>query len=184
MPRLLQIAQLGRAVLRETAEPVRDVHSADTAELVEDMLATMLDARPLAAGLAAPQVFQSLRIVVVRAFPTPNYPNAQVLDPTPLLNPVIEPLTDTMLTDWEGCASIPGLAGLVARYEHIRVAYTTLEGEQCERRFEGFLARLVQHECDHLDGILYLDRMESLRDLVTEAERQRIQAEMRAKTQA
>lgn len=125
--------------------------------LVEDMRETMR-ARD-GVGLAAPQIGVGLRVIVFGFDENPRYPDAASVPDTVLINPVLTPLSDEMEEDWEGCLSIPGLRGLVPRWKRLRYRGLDLQGRPVERIAEGFHARVVQHECDHLDGILYPMRM-------------------------
>ena len=156
---ILKIARMGHPVLRLRAAEVADPSSPAIATLVDDMIETMHDAS--GAGLAAPQVHVSLRVVV---FHVPAHRAQADTLPRPegitvLLNPVIEPLADETETGWEGCLSVPGMMGAVPRFRRIRYNWTAPTGERLTREADGFHARVVQHECDHLDGILYPQRM-------------------------
>jgi peptide deformylase len=165
---VLKIARMGHPVLKRRAEPVPDPCAPEVRHLVADMIETMEDAPGI--GLAAPQVHRSLRIVVFRVPPAragdPQAPEGAPDGPVPLtvlINPVIEPLTDETRLDIESCLSIPGLAGLVPRCTRLRYRGVTDDGEPIDRLAEGFHARVIQHECDHLDGILYPQRMTDVR---------------------
>ncbi len=170
-----KIARMGHPILKLPAEPVKDPGAPEIRALVEDMIETMIDAN--GAGLAAPQVHEGLRVVIFQA------PGARAeggLDEeeafdhtaplTVLINPEIEPQSDEMEEGWEGCLSVPGLRGLVPRYTDIVYKGVGLDGKPVERRAKGFHARVVQHECDHLDGILYPQRMTDLGKLIFESE--------------
>ncbi|WP_028009177.1 peptide deformylase [Solimonas flava] len=147
------VLRMGDARLLRVAEPVEDFGSPELQALVEDMFDTMrhLDG----AGLAAPQIGVGLRVVVFGFAANARYPDAPAVPETILVNPVLEPLSDEMEEGWEGCLSVPGLRGVVARHRHLRYRGFDLDGRPIERVAEGFHARVVQHECDHLDGILY-----------------------------
>jgi peptide deformylase len=122
-------------------------------ELVADMFDTM---RALnGAGLAAPQIGVDLRVVIFGFTSSPRYPDAQAVPETILINPVLTPLSDEQEDGWEGCLSVPGLRGVVPRYQRLRYTGFDLDGGVIDRSVDGFHARVVQHECDHLDGILY-----------------------------
>lgn len=151
---------MGHPVLRHPAAEVEDPNAPEIRRLVEDMLETMEDAD--GAGLAAPQVHVPLRIVI---FHVPEGRDEENPDPVPLsvlINPVVEPLTEEREVDWEGCLSVPGMMGAVPRFTKVRYRAVSLEGAPIERVAEGFHARVAQHECDHLDGILYPQQMEDL----------------------
>src|SRR4029077_14063096 len=114
------------------------------------------------AGLAAPQIGVLLRVVIFGVHANPRYPDAEEVPDTILINPVLEPLGTEMQEDWEGCLSVPGMRGWVPRYAHLRYAGYDVRGIRFERVVQGFHARVVQHECDHLDGILYPRRIVDL----------------------
>jgi peptide deformylase len=162
---ILKIARMGHPVLRRPADPVPDPTAPQIRSLVADMIETMADAN--GAGLAAPQVHVPLRVVV---FHVPEErarrENEEPAPLTALINPEIVALTDDKIEGWEACLSVPGLAGKVPRYSRIRYSGLTPEGGLIEREVQGFHARVVQHECDHLDGILYPQRMADLSTLV------------------
>ena len=165
---ILKIARMGHPVLRRPAEPVADPTAPEIAALVDDMLETVIDAS--GAGLAAPQVHVAKRLVI---FHVPGHradDEDESVPLTVLINPVIEPLGEESDEDWEGCLSVPGMRGLVARATRIRYSGLTPAGGRIEREVEGFHARVVQHECDHLDGILYPQRMTDLSKLIFESE--------------
>ena len=157
---ILKIAKMGHPVLRAPAAEVADPTAPEIRRLIDDMFETMVDAD--GAGLAAPQVHVPLRVVM---FHVPEGRGEDALDAVPLtvlINPVVEPLTEQCSVDWEGCLSVPGMMGAVPRYNEVRYWAMTPGGESVDRIAEGFHARVVQHECDHLDGFLYPQRMEDL----------------------
>jgi peptide deformylase len=156
---LLKIARMGHPVLRIPAKPVDDPGSPWVSRLIEDMVETMEDAG--GTGIAAPQVHAPWRIVVFRVGGErlTDLPGDAGQDLTVLINPVIEPVGDEIAFGWEGCLSVPGLRGVVPRHLCIRYTATGLDGSAIEREAAGFHARVVQHECDHLDGILYPQRL-------------------------
>lgn len=170
MPQIRPIAQLGHPVLRTPAAPVPLPASDEVRALVDDMLATMNEANGV--GIAAPQVFEPLAIYIVATRPNPRYPNAPAMEPEVVVNPEIVERTGEVEKDWEGCLSIPGIRGQVPRHHRIRILYQTLHGESVEKEVDGFVARVFQHEDDHLRGLVFLDRMETTRDLITEKEYQ------------
>jgi peptide deformylase len=170
---LLKIARMGHPVLRAVAGPVDDPSAAWVHRLVEDMVETMEDAG--GTGIAAPQVHQPYRLVVFRV-PVERLtemPGDVAQDLTLLINPVVETLGRERALGWEGCLSVPGLRGVVSRHLRVRYRGTGLDGEVIDREVEGFHARVVQHECDHLDGILYPQRMTDHRLLMFIEELQR-----------
>ncbi len=168
MPLIRSIAQLGHPVLREPARPV-DLPASDAIRaLVDDMLATLRDADGV--GIAAPQVYEGVSLFLVASRPNPRYPDAPLMEPEVVVNPEIVERSDEVVQGWEGCLSIPGIRGNVPRHQRIRARYRTLDGAEVEREFEGFVARVFQHEDDHLHGLVFLDRLEGSRDIVTEKE--------------
>lgn len=173
---LLKIARMGHPVLRARAEPVRDPTDPEVRRLAADMLDTMLDAPGV--GLAAPQVHRSLRMIALHV-PADRSGGDQV-SPTILVNPEIEPVGEAMELGFEGCLSIPGLRGVVPRHAHIRYRATDLNGRPLEGEAKGFHARVIQHEFDHLDGILYIDRMPDLRFLAFNEEAPHVAEALRA----
>ena len=172
---ILKIARMGHPVLGTVAKPVSDPKSAEIRNLVNDMVETMRDAN--GAGLAAPQVHVPLRVVVFQApgeRADPGLDEDEAYDHTApltvLINPEITILDPAPEGGWEGCLSVPGLRGWVERPAHIRYRGLDTGGKTIERVARGFHARVVQHECDHLDGRLYPSRMNDLSRLVFESE--------------
>jgi len=149
-----EILKMGDPRLLRVAEPVREFGTPELRTLVDDMFETMQAVK--GAGLAAPQIGVNLQLVIF-GFPSGNqrYPDAPAVPETILLNPVIESLEDRLEEGWEGCLSVPGLRGVVPRLARIRYRGVDLEGRPFEREADGFHARVVQHECDHLVGVLY-----------------------------
>ncbi len=161
---ILKIARMGHPVLHQVAEPVDDPAAPEVTAIVRDMIETLDDAGGI--GLAAPQVHIPKRIVIffipgARAHPEAE-DNDGDIDLTIMINPEIVPVGGAMDLDWEACLSVPDMMGAVQRHETIRYRWQTLDGETMEREALGFHARAVQHEFDHLDGILYPMRMEDL----------------------
>ncbi len=156
---ILKIARMGHPVLLEKAAPVEDPGAPEIRRLVADMIETMDDA--VGAGLAAPQVHVPLRLFVFRVSDarSSGRPGDDPTAPMVLINPTYEPVGDEVENGWEGCLSIPGLQGGVPRYARIRYRGVDCDGQRIEREVSGFHARVVQHEYDHLDGILYPSRM-------------------------
>jgi peptide deformylase len=154
---------MGHPVLREVAAPVERFGTPELRELVQDMDDTM---RALnGAGIAAPQVGVSRRVVIFEVTRNPRYPQAEPVPYTVLVNPVLEPIGVDQEDGWEGCLSVPGLRGLVPRWQRLRYRGFDIEGRPIDRTVAGFHARVVQHEVDHLDGILYPMRITDLRNL-------------------
>lgn len=156
-----RVLKMGDPLLFKVAEPVREFNSLDLHSLVGDMFDTM--AALNGAGLAAPQIGISLRVVIFGVEANPRYPDVAPVPTTVLVNPVLEPLTKDTEEGWEGCLSVPGMRGLVSRYTHLRYSGFDQHGTPFTREAHGFHARVVQHECDHLDGILYPMRLKDMR---------------------
>ncbi len=148
------ILKMGDARLLRMAQKVTDFDSDELHLLITDMLDTMRAAN--GAGLAAPQIGVDLQLVVFGSFErNPRYPDRPVVQPTVLINPTITPLSEAEESDWEGCLSVPGLRGMVPRWAHVRYTGFDQYGDAIDRTVDGFHARVVQHECDHLWGKLY-----------------------------
>jgi peptide deformylase len=172
---ILKIARMGHPVLGTPTRPVSDPRAPEIRRLINDMVETMMDAN--GAGLAAPQVHVPLRVVVFQApgeRSDPGLSETEAFDHTApltvLINPEITILDPATEGGWEGCLSVPGLRGWVERPAHIRYRGIGIEGETIERVARGFHARVVQHECDHLDGRLYTSRLADLSRLIFESE--------------
>lgn len=157
---LREILKMGDYRLLRVAVPVTEFDTPDLLALVEDMFDTMRAAN--GAGLAAPQIGEDLQLVIFGFERNQRYPDAPPVPQTVLINPEIEPLGDEMVEGWEGCLSVPGLRGVVPRFARIRYRGFDPQGRPIEREADGFHARVVQHECDHLIGRLYPTRMKDL----------------------
>lgn len=167
------IRTLGDPLLREIARPVQKLWTPKLRDLVEDMLRAMQTQGGV--GIAAPQVGESVRLLIVASYPNERYPDAPLMQPAVIFNPEIEWASDETLTDWEGCLSVPGWRGRVPRARRIRLRSLDLHsGEIRIREYEDFIARVFQHELDHLEGILFPDRLEEGEDLVSEEEYRKI----------
>jgi len=155
-----EVLRMGDPRLLALSRPVAAFATAELRALIEDMRDTM--AHLNGAGLAAPQIGVPLRVVIFGVHANPRYPDAEEVPDTVLVNPVLEQLGEEMEEGWEGCLSVPGLRGVVPRYRQVRYRGFDEQGDGIDRTVEGFHARVVQHECDHLDGILYPMRMRDL----------------------
>ena len=157
-----EVLRLGDARLLRRAEEVRMFDTLELHSLLADMRDTMhaLDG----VGLAAPQIGVNLRVVIFEVSKNPRYPDAETVPQTVLINPVLTPLSDAMEEGWEGCLSVPGMRGLVPRFTHLRYQGHDEYGALIDRTVSGFHARVVQHECDHLDGILYPMRIRDMKN--------------------
>jgi peptide deformylase len=148
-----EILRMGDPRLLGKAEPVPAFDTPELHALVTDLFDTMRAAQ--GAGLAAPQIGVPLRVVIFGFERNPRYPEAEAVPPTVLVNPSLQPLSDELEEAWEGCLSVPGLRGMVPRWRNLRYTGSDACGNAIERTVSGFHARVVQHECDHLDGVLY-----------------------------
>lgn len=177
MPTLLQISQLGHPILREKAEEwkvVRDIASSFTLQtLINDMIATCQDVGSV--GIAAPQVYRPFRVFIIALKPSPRYPNAPVMEPTAIINPLLISTSKEVEKGWEGSLSIPGIRGLVPRFKSIIAGFYDQQGVWQQKGFDDFVARVFQHEFDHIEGTVFLDRTDP-KDLITEKEYQKIVA--------
>lgn len=156
-----EVLRMGNPLLLQRADEITEFNTPELNGLIHDMQDTM-HAKD-GAGLAAPQIGHSVRVVIFGVEQNPRYPEAEAVPQTILINPIVTPLDDTMEDGWEGCLSLPGLRGLVPRYTQIKYSGFDAQGNVIDVIASGFHARVVQHECDHLDGILYPQRIRDLR---------------------
>jgi len=170
---ILKVARLGHPVLRQQAEPVSaaDIRSAHVQQLIDDMIETMREYD--GAGLAANQVHVPRQIAVIEVGKNPRYPDAPEIPLTVVINPVVTPLTEETEDAWEGCLSVPDMRGVVPRYTGVRLECLDREGKAVDLVAKDFFARVIQHETDHLNGIVYVDRIRDMRTLSHIAEWQR-----------
>jgi peptide deformylase len=155
-----EVLRMGDERLLRRAAEVERFGTPELAALLQDLRDTM--AHLSGAGLAAPQIGVGLRVVIFGVKSNPRYPDAEEVPDTVLINPELAPLSEETEEDWEGCLSVPGMRGWVPRWRHLRYAGLDEQGQRFERTVQDFHARLVQHECDHLDGILYPMRIRDL----------------------
>ncbi len=168
---ILPIAQRGEPVLQQRAQAVGDVHQPSIQNLIDDMLATMLAANGV--GIAAPQVFVPLRIIIVAPRPSKRYPDAPMMEPAVMVNPEIFWKSTDSCADWEGCLSVPDARAQVPRASRVKVRYLNRDGIGTEAEYSGFIARIIQHEYDHLEGILFPERVDN-HAIISEAAYQRV----------
>ncbi len=181
MGKLLQIVQLGHSILRQKAKTVTNIKDRQIQVLIDDLIATVMDVEGV--GIAAPQVYQSVKVFIVASHPNPRYPNAPKMEPTAMINPKLLRYNKVKHKDWEGCLSIPGIRGLIPRYTTVKFEYTDRTGKLVRTEYANdFLARIFQHELDHLKGTVFLDRLESNKDIITEKEYQRLVSTKSTKT--
>ena len=171
MSEQLEIIELGHPILRQTAQPILDVQDQEIQTLIDDLLLTVKQANGV--GIAAPQVARSCQLMIVASRPNPRYPTAPEMEPTAILNPRILSHSSETAIGWEGCLSVPGIRGKVSRYQAIEVEYLDRNGTLQKMEMTDFVARIFQHEFDHLNGLVFLDRVETTESLVTEKEYQR-----------
>ncbi|MBU0578866.1 peptide deformylase [Patescibacteria group bacterium] len=169
---LLQIALLGHPVLRKKAQRVKSIKERAVQSLIDDLIYTVMDANGV--GIAAPQVYRSLQIFIMASHPNERYPNAPEMPATPVINPKITHYSEETELDWEGCLSMPGVRALVPRSKTIKVTFQDREGNKHCDEYEGFIARIFQHEYDHLNGLVFFDRLDSLKDIYMEKEYKKI----------
>ncbi len=170
MSEILQISQLGNPVLRQPSQVVENIQDSRIQQLIDNLIFTVGHAHGV--GIAAPQVARGDRLFIVASRPNLRYPQAPKMEPTAMINPRIVASSTETVKDWEGCLSIPGMRGLVPRSKAIEIEYTSRDGQLHKQELTDFVARIFQHEHDHLDGIVFLDRVESTRELMTEDEYQ------------
>ena len=170
---ILKVARIGHPVLRQPADPLTldEIRSPDTQRLIDDMVETMREYD--GAGLAANQVHTLKQVCVIEVLGNPRYPDAPHVPLTVLINPVVTPLTAEIEDGWEGCLSVPDMRGLVPRFAAVRLEAYDREGGRIDVVAKEFFARVIQHETDHLKGIVYIDRMRDLSSLSFMAEWQR-----------
>ncbi|MBI3028866.1 MAG: peptide deformylase [Candidatus Rokubacteria bacterium] len=162
---ILKVARLGHPVLRRVAAPVPvpEIRRPETQRLIDDMIETMREYN--GAGLAATQVHALEQIAVIEVLANPRYPDAPQIPLTVIINPIVTPLSDAMEEGWEGCLSIPDLRGMVPRHTAVRLQAYDRGGEPVDLIAKDFFARVIQHESDHLNGVVFLDRMKDLSTL-------------------
>lgn len=163
-----EITELGNPVLRQRAENVESISDPEIQQLIDDLILTAAEASGV--GIAAPQVSESLRIFIIAGTASPRYPDAPETETRVIINPEIVSVSDELEKGWEGCLSIPGLRALVPRHKSIRAVYRDRNDNLLEEGFSDFEARVFQHEYDHINGMVFLDRVESLLEIITENE--------------
>ncbi|NJL88405.1 MAG: peptide deformylase [Coleofasciculaceae cyanobacterium SM2_1_6] len=172
MSKISEIIHLGNPLLREVAKPIQKIEDPSLQNLIQELISTTIDHNGV--GIAAPQVAQSLQLIIVASHPTPRYPQAPQMEPIAMINPRIVNHSGEPEKGWEGCLSVPGIRGLVPRYPQIVIEYTDIHNQVCCQELTGFVARIFQHEYDHLQGIVFLDRVESTQEMITEQEYQKL----------
>jgi peptide deformylase len=155
----------GDPILAQKAKPVTDIHSKEFQDFLDDLIEACIEYDGV--GIAAPQVGKSLRVFIMVSRPASQDPDAPEIEAEIVINPLIIKQSEETAADWEGCLSVPGFRGLVVRSQEIEVQYQNRKGETVHRILIGYFARIFLHEYDHLEGILYLDRMEKDAPLIT-----------------
>lgn len=173
MSESLSVIKLGNPVLRSSSAFVENIKDERIQKLIDDLITTVVATNGV--GIAAPQVAASHQLFIVASRPNPRYPNAPLMEPIAMINPSIIEHSKETVKGWEGCLSVPGIRGLVPRYQDITVEYTDRDGDLKNVQLVDFVARIFQHEYDHLNGIVFLDRVESTQDLISEEEYQKLQ---------
>lgn len=168
LPTTLEISLLGNPIIRATAANVERVKDKEIQNLIKNLITTVKKVDGV--GIAAPQVNKSLRLLIVASSPNNRYPQAPKMTPLAAINPKVLFVSTTMVPGWEGCLSVPGIRGLVQRHESITLEYTTKTDKKMIKTFTGFIARIFQHELDHLDGKVFIDRVETTHDIISEKE--------------
>lgn len=153
-----KIEQIGSAILRKIASPITNPETAKVQILIDTLIDTATKANGV--GIAAPQIGESCRLFIVASRPNPRYPDAPLMQPTPMINPRIIAHSENKIMGMEGCLSVPGKRGQVFRYQEITVEYITRAGKLVQQEYTDFIARIIQHELDHLNGILFVDHVQ------------------------
>jgi len=170
--KVVGFAQLGDPVLRLQAEAVEVVDSLKVSNIIKSMRSELFNSNGV--GLAAPQIFESICIVIIASRPSRRYPLAPEMDPVVMINPSFQIISNDTKKDWEGCLSVPGIRALVPRHTKIDISYLDEQGRKQQLIAEDFVARIFQHEFDHLKGLVYLDRVEDNTDIISESEFQKM----------
>ena len=171
MNKLAPIIKLGNPILRQKAVGVDNIQDEKIQNLIDELIVSVDQANGV--GIAAPQIAASYRLFIVASRPNARYPYAPEMPPTAMINPQIVAHSSEMVKGWEGCLSVPGIRGLVPRYQTIEVEYTDRNGNLQKQELTDFIARIFQHEYDHLEGLVFLDRVENKDDLISEEEYQK-----------
>ena len=171
MNELTPIIKLGNPILRQKAAAVENIQSQEIQNLIDELITSVSQANGV--GIAAPQIASYYRLFIVASRPNARYPHAPEMHPTAMINPRIIAHSSEMLKDWEGCLSVPDIRGLVPRYQTVEVEYTDCYGNLQKQELTDFIARIFQHEYDHLEGLVFLDRVENNHDLISEEEYQK-----------
>jgi peptide deformylase len=172
MNELTPIIKLGNPILRQKAAAVENIQDEKIQNLIDELITSVSQANGV--GIAAPQIAATTRLFIVASRPNARYPHAPEMQPTAMINPRIIAHSSEVVKGWEGCLSVPGIRGLVPRYQTIEVEYTDRSGNFQKQELTDFIARIFQHEYDHLEGLVFLDRVENNHDLISEEEYQKL----------
>ncbi|MFN9556571.1 MAG: peptide deformylase [Dolichospermum sp.] len=172
MNELTPIIKLGNPILRQKAAAVENIQDEKIQNLIDELITSVAQANGV--GIAAPQIAATTRLFIVASRPNARYPHAPEMQPTAMINPRIIAHSSEVVKGWEGCLSVPGIRGLVPRYQTIEVEYTDRSGNFQKQELTDFIARIFQHEYDHLEGLVFLDRVENNHDLISEEEYQKL----------
>ncbi len=176
-----EITELGNPVLRQRTPKVKNISDPGIQQLIDDMILTAAEANGV--GIAAPQVSEPLRIFIIAGVASSRYPDAPETEVRVVINPEIVSVSEEVEKGWEGCLSIPGIRALVPRYKSIRTVYRDRDDNLVEEDFSDFAARVFQHEYDHINGVVFLDRVESSHEIITEGEYMKLAAEPHSEEQ-
>lgn len=166
------ILTLGHPILRQPATAIDDIASCHVQQLIDHLMATTVEAHGV--GIAAPQMGYSWQLLIIASRPNLRYPYAPTMEPTALINPRLVAHGDEREKGWEGCLSVPGWRGKVPRYREVEVEYLDRRGYPRRQVWQDFVARIFQHEYDHLNGYVFIDRLEAEQDLISEEDFQRL----------
>lgn len=168
---LLQIAELGQPILRQKCQEVSNIKDPRIQSLIDNLIATTPEVDGV--GISANQVYQPVRLFIIASHPSRRYPKAPKMIPTAMINPILLEHSKDQAKDWEGCLSIPGIRGNIPRFRKVKVEYTSRVGKKVTKTFKGFISRIFQHEYDHINGITFLERLKSTKDIISEKEFQK-----------
>lgn len=169
---LLQIAELGQPILRQKCQQISNIKDLKIQSLIDNLIATVEEVDGV--GISANQVYQALRLFIIASHPSRRYPKAPRMIPTAMINPILLEHSKDQIKDWESCLSIPGIRGNILRFKSVEAQYLTRQGKVVKKTLKGFIARIFQHEYDHINGITFLERLESTKDIISEKEFQKI----------
>jgi peptide deformylase len=172
MNELAPIIKLGNPILRQKAVALENVQDEKIQQLIDELIISVIQANGV--GIAAPQMAASYRLFIVASRPNARYPHAPEMQPTAMINPRIIAHSSEIVKGWEGCLSVPGVRGFVPRYQTIEIDYTDRNGDLQKQELTDFVARIFQHEYDHLEGVVFLDRVQNNDDLISEEEYQKL----------